>query len=523
MIKRTLKTLVALVIVISTMLLTVSAEYDADFYESLHQGVIPVTEDMTYEQLFSLLNVVDNSKNKILTKKLEYFLQVIPAYYYKGFDSDKLFHEFISSIDKIDINNMDETYNALFALLDKFSFYANEERTQQMFSPTASRGIGISMIWGEESDGYDSKGIFVEMVAKGSPAESAGILPGDKILSFNGYDVSGVGFNAMSAIILTVEEDAQTLDITLEREGEIKSYTLLRTVSYFPEYTIKLYPENNLIYLDINSFMYDETVTEVSAELDKAWGAGYRKIIVDLRNNSGGDLSVAGSIMSKFTGNDRQALFSMGREGIKNYSVYHSIGNGYDFEEIGIMVNKGTASASEIFANTLRLVSGARIYGTTTYGKGVAQKVTTFIDKTTSGITSFVAYDIEGNTYNEKGIIPDEKVEDEFEKYHLPENLPTFTYQNYKNAVEGSTNKWVKGLEMRLEILDFLNPAKSDSTFDKDTTSAIIAFQIAFGLDVTGALNDETYFTIMSEIEMMEKSAYLQTFSVLDYVMRIYR
>lgn len=485
--------------------------------ESLHKGIIPITPDMTYDDFLVFMSIVDNSQDRLYTAKFETFVALIEYYHYGGLTADEIFSGFAQRVTQVDINNMEQAYVALFASLDKFSYYLNDRQSESFFAPTSSKGIGIKMIWRDASDTAVA-GIYVDEVADGSPAQSAGIAVGDRIVGFDGYDLDGLGFEALSTYLALIDTQAPTLQVKLDREGVETEYTLERTTNLFDEHTVTLYPEKNLIYLDINSFMYQATAYEVASAIDEAWKKGYTNIIVDLQDNSGGDIYVASNILSKFT-SQRELLFFMGRDGKISSVPFISYANGYDFDNVSVLVNGSTASSAEIFADTLRKIADAQIIGSQTYGKGVAQSVFSFEDGATVGITTYVAYDKYGDTYNEVGIIPDSFVTGKVQRNTLPSKMPTFTYLNYNKAVEGAENSTVKGLEMRLEVIGFLSEAEVDGKWTDATTRALSAFQRACGFEVTGKLDDNTYFAIIDFVRAYE-STYSYTYTLFDYAYR---
>ncbi len=209
----------------------------------------------------------------------------------------------------------------------------------------------------------------------------------------------------------------------------------------------------------------------------------------------------------------------MGRDGKTNSIPFYSTGIGHSFERISILVNEHTASSAEIFAQTLRKMSGARLFGTPTFGKGVAQSVFTFEDGASCGVTTYVAYDREGKTYNEIGLIPDTTVIAEVAKNSLPADTPSFTLLNYEKAVEGASNEVVRGLEIRLEAIGFLADSEVDTSWSDATTRALEAFQLYNGFESTGELDKETYLAIMSFVKDFEQSYYF-TYTPFDYVYR---
>lgn len=485
--------LLSLSLVIST---TAVAEDDlGELVETLHQGIIPLEVVESYEDLLSFMQIVDESEERLLTSKLETFFTYISYYYYESLTHQEIFERFKAQNDKIDINNMDETYKALFKCLDRFSYYLTPEEAHKFFNPTEARGIGIKMVWHDETE--DSvEGIYVEEVALGSPASKAGILVGDRIVSYDSQSVEGLGFQALVALSAGITDEDETLSLELERNGEVFSYTLPREAVSFREYSVTLYPEKNLIYLTITSFMNDSTASEIALELDTAYQLGYRNIIVDLQDNSGGDVYLCAEILSKFTPK-RELLFTMGRNNNKNAIAFYSLGNGYHFDSVSVLVNEVTASSAEIFTKCLQVMTDALVFGRQTYGKGVAQYAFKFTDGAACGITAYVSYDALGNTYNEKGIKPDTVSKNHITKNSLPKGTPAVTGLNYHSAVSGADNNIVRGVEIRLEALGFLANGRVDTLWDDATTRALMAFQTAYSLEVTGELDFDTAITLI--------------------------
>lgn len=486
--------------------------------ESLHKGIIPITPDMTYDEFMSYMQIIDESDNRMLTAKFDTFLRVIEAYHYGNMTFYDVFDRFVHTVDSVDINNMDEAYATMFSMMDRFSYYLNPEEAESFFSPTSSKGIGIKMVW-HDAEGDLPAGIYVDEVAKGSTAESAGIAVGDRIVEFNGIDMRGLGFEALGVYSTSIDEQAPLLEITLSRNGEEKKYVLDRMNNFFPEYRITLYPEKKLIYLVIDSFMYEDTALSVGAELDRAYADGYRNVIIDLQGNTGGDVYVAAGIASKFIP-DVEFMFAMGRDGSKTTVPFISMGDGHRFDKINVLVDSKTASSSEILAYTLRNLAGAKISGQKTFGKGVAQSVISFEDGSAVGITAYVAYDSKGNTYNEVGILPDNKVTPIIEKNKLPEKTPAFTVFDYAKAREGGEASAILGLEIRLEALGFLSPDRVDGNWDNATGNAVKAFRIYIDMEEDATLDRESYLALMDMVKKYENS-YYYTFTAFDYAYRL--
>ncbi len=490
--------------------------------ECLHQGLIRVYDGMTAEDLYGYMQVVDNSEGRYNTGKLFYLLDMILHTYYGSFTKESLTEAFLSSVDYIDTNDMDSVYKSLFSVLDRFSYYLDEEEAESFFNPNDTRAVGISTVWYDEDESHPVAGMYVEDIAPNSSAYNAGIKKGDRLLEINRVDVTGLGFNAVSAILREESVDRDFMEYVFERYGEergIFEYTLERTDVTFSEFSVELYPEKNTLLIDLNSFMNSTTAYDLSAVIDSAWEMGYRNVIFDLQNNPGGNVDTAAAIASKFVSAPLQVLFYIGREDNPKMYPYYSRGDGYDFDSVTVLVNSGSVSSAEILTDTLRKVAGARVIGSTTHGKGVAQSATRFLDGTAVGITAYVAYDKNGETYNEKGITPDETVYPEVKKNALSIDTESLTYGNFDEAVMDAENFATRALEKRLLLLQYLSPVTTDGVFDYHTALALRMLQTDYGLEITGELNEETLDVVLALTKQWENS-YTVTSTVFDYVMK---
>lgn len=490
--------------------------------ECLHQGLIRVYDGMTAEDLYGYMQVVDNSDGRYNTGKLFYLFDMILSTYYESFTAESLTKAFLDEFDYIDTNDMDTVYKTLFSVLDRFSYYLTPAEAESFFNPNDTRAVGISTVWYEKDESHPVAGMYVEDIAPYSSADKAGIKKGDRLLEINRVDVTGLGFNAVSVILREESLDRDFMEYVFERYGEdggIFEYTLERTDVTFSEFKVELYPEKNTIYIDLDSFMNYTTAYDISGIIDSAWESGYRNVIFDLQNNSGGSVDIAAAIASKFISTPLQALFYIGTESNPKMYPYYSRGDGYDFESVTVLVNSASASSAEILTDTLRKVAGAKVFGSTTYGKGVAQVATRFLDGSAVGITAYVAYDRNGETYNEKGIVPDVTVLPEVKKNSLSLDTESLTFGNFDRAVMGEENFATRALEKRLLLLQYLSPNATDGVFDYHTALALRMLQTDYGLEKTGELDAETLGVILKLTKQWENS-YTVTSTVFDYVMK---
>ncbi len=493
-----MKKFLALFLLVFILALSVQAEdtsYDElSDLECLAKGVIRIKEDTTLKSFLDDLYIIDESEEHLDTNKFAYFCQAIEELYYQPITAEEVFSRFAKEHPYVDTSDMDLVFHELFGVLDKYSYYLPPSSSEIFWNPMSQKGIGITLVYDETGEAWGSVGTFVEGVATGSGAEDAGIKMGDKLVSFMGIDTSEMAFSGVSSLLSAAAAlDLAELEVTVERYGEngefySGTYIIERRETTFREFTFHLYPEENAFMLSLDRFSNPETPILIIERLRQLKDAGYENAILDLRDNSGGDASVAAGVIGAFM-EKRARVFTMGREGYLDYQSAWVNGIGVEFDNLFVLVNSNSASSAEITALCLSQHAGATIVGEITVGKAVAQSAARLIDGSTFGITTYVVYDNWGHTYNEKGLVPKYMISNEIVPYEFPSDLEWFNYINYVEAKDGAQNEVVVALERRLEMMGFLNPQFVDGLWDYYTTTAVGALQFSLGLDVTGELD----------------------------------
>ncbi len=325
----------------------------------------------------------------------------------------------LRSIENVLKNNFlyeyDETKAADYAALglsmsieDPYTVYYNKEQFTEYTNASSGDFIGIGIVVFANKDTDE---IEVESVMDDSPAFLAGIKPGDILIAIEGEEFTGSRLtDAVSKIRGSdSDEDVEgtSVIVTVRRNGEEIDLEIIRERIH--EKTVKYEMlDDEIGYMRISGFntgyedeksTYDE-FTDALADLS---GKGMKKIIFDVRDNGGGDLSVVTPMVDRIV-----------PEGLILYAV-DKHDNREEIESDGeelimpmvVLVNGNTASAAELFAGALRDYDKAQIVGTTTYGKGVMQRVFPFSDG--SGMTVTVAkyYTPDGICVQDEGITPD--------------------------------------------------------------------------------------------------------------------
>ena len=294
-------------------------------------------------------------------------------------------------------------------------------------------GVGLQL--GEdESTGK----IKVISTLAGSPAEDAGIASGFFIETVDGQPTSGLGL-ANTASKLRGEKGTKVLVEISTEDGETKEIDLeRRSVDLRPVRTKRLRDESHTLgYLRITQFSESvpKKIEEALQELKEKEVEG---IILDLRNNSGGLVSSGIAVADSFL-NERLIVETKNREGIKD-SIISQKNTFFDGPMVTI-VNKGTASASEILAGALQDNKRSALIGKQTYGKGLIQSLKSLNENSGIAITVASYLTPNGNNIQGRGIIPDKIIE-------FPE----------AKDFGSSEDKWVKDSEIYLNsLLDKIN------------------------------------------------------------------
>lgn len=255
------------------------------------------------------------------------------------------------------------------SLDDPHSSYMDPQQYQQANSPLIGEYEGIGA-W------VDTSGEYLKIVSPmpGSPAEKAGLKPNDEVIAVNGEDMTGTAGDLVLREILGPAGTEVTLTIrrTDPDSNEVKTFdvTIKREKITIPSAEGKLL-ENNIAYVQINTFG-DKTTQELHQALKALMAQKPAGMILDLRNNGGGYLNTAIEVLSEFNKGGQVVMYEEFGDGTRRTFKTTSGGIATNIPLV-ILVNGGSASASEITAGAMQDLGRARLVGTTTYGKGSVQ------------------------------------------------------------------------------------------------------------------------------------------------------
>ena len=298
------------------------------------------------------------------------------------------------------------------ALGDPYTRYYTPDEFTEYMNGTTGKYVGVGLVLSST----DKDELIVVAPYEGSPGAEAGVLPGDIILAIDGEYVNGLMLDEAAKRLRGEHLDnpeGQSVVVTFRRDGgDPFEVTLVR--AEIDKTTVRAeMMDDGIGYLRISEFDSDTDV-EFQAGMDELRAQGAEKLILDLRDNPGGDFNVSCRIAGNFIDEGEIITYTMNKKEYRR--DYKSKGNTIDMPMV-VLINGGSASASEVLCGALRDHGCARaIIGTTSFGKGITQSVFELRSGGGMSITMDKYYTPDGECIHEVGITPDTVVE-------LPEDL----------------------------------------------------------------------------------------------------
>lgn len=268
---------------------------------------------------------------------------------------------------------------------------------------------------GEEYEGIgawvDITGDYLKIISPmpGSPAEKAGLKPGDQIIAINGEDMTGIDGEAARQRVLGPRGSVVLLTVNREGEEQPLLIEVTRDKIIVPTVTGNIVEGTNIAYVRLYTFG-DDTSDELRKTLRDLLDQKPDGLILDLRYNGGGYLDTAVGVASEFIG-DGVILYEQFGDGRRNEFKARSGGLALDIPLV-VLVNEGSASASEIVAGAIQDLGRGQLVGVTTYGKGSVQTYTELVnDQGAVRVTIARWLTPNGRTIHKLGLTPDVVVE----------------------------------------------------------------------------------------------------------------
>ncbi|MEH6957026.1 S41 family peptidase [Neobacillus drentensis] len=383
-------------------------------------------------------------------------------------------------VEKVDDKKLVEgaIQGMLSVLKDPYSVYMDKETAQQFTQTLQSSFEGI----GAEVGMVDGKIVIVSPF-KNSPAEKAGIKPNDQILKVNGKSIEGLDLN--KATLKIRGKKGTKVELLIARKGLRDPLAIDVTRDEIPLETVhaqvKKQDGKNIGYIELTSFSED-TAADFEKELSALENDDIKGLIIDVRGNPGGLLDSVGEILKEFVPKDKPYVQIEQRDG-KKKRYFSSLSAKKDYPVL-VLVNKGSASASEILAGSLQEAVGYKLIGETTFGKGTVQQAVPMGDGSNIKLTLFKWLTPDGNWIHKKGIQPDVAVKQ-------PAIFATHPIQIDKPLEEDMNNEQVKNAQEVLAGLGFA-PGRTDGYFSKETTMAVKGFQLHVNMEPSGKIGPKT-------------------------------
>lgn len=306
-----------------------------------------------------------------------------------------------------DDNLVNGAIKGLFAGLDDpYSQYYTKEEFEKLKEQTSGAFVGIGIII---SPSTDDDYLTVVSPLEGSPAEKVGIKAGDKIIKVDGKAVYAK--QSDEAVSMIKGKKGTDVELTLKRDGKEFDVKVKRDEIVSQTVDSKML-EDNIGYIKITSFS-ENTYKDFKADLDKLKSEGIKGLVIDLRNNGGGLLTVCKDIADELIG-EGTIVYTKDNKG--NTEYLKSDKRKLDLP-IALLTNEGSASASEILTGAVLDNKEGISVGTTTFGKGLVQSVRELKDGTGYKLTTAQYFTPNGDYINGKGIKP--TIEEKDEKNQL--------------------------------------------------------------------------------------------------------
>lgn len=402
-------------------------------------------------------------------EKLYSTYETIKKDYYKDINDETLVNGAIAGMIK--------------GLDDPYSTYMDQKQAKSFNESISSSFEGI----GAEIQEQDGK-IMVVSPIKGSPAEKAGVKSNDTIVSVDGKSIEGL--SATEAVLKIRGEKGTKVVLSILRAGEAKPISLSIVRDTIPIDTVySKMLKDGIAKIQVTSFS-EHTVDELKTALAEMSKKDMKGLILDLRGNPGGLLDQAVGMASIFVPNGDVVLQVEDRNGKKE--VYKSENKGAFSLPVVVLIDDGSASASEIVAAAVSESAHIPLIGVKSFGKGTVQTPQQFKDGSNFKFTAFKWLTPNGNWIHKKGISPD--IEAKLPDYaNLPFISPDVTLKESDTSIE------VKTAEEMLQKIGYY-PGKVDGIYDQNTKFAVVQFQRKQKLKGTGILEGKTTMMLMQKL-----------------------
>ena len=348
---------------------------------------------------FNFLTLSSKSEEDIY-KKIDLFSEVL----------NKINKQYVDDVNQSEM--MDAAINGVLQSLDPYSAYMSPEMFENMATETSGEfgGLGIEV-------GMEAGVVKVISPIDNSPAYRVGVKAGDYIVKINEIQVQGKSLS--EAVELMRGPVGSDIEITVRRRGERKALTFTITREIIEVASVKTeIKDKNVGYIRLTSFNENSSdqIKKKLGEFKK--NKNIEKYILDLRNSPGGLLSQAIRISDFFLENG-EIVSTKSRKNSENRKWFAKKGDIINGDTILVLINYGSASASEIVAGALKDHKRAILIGEATYGKGSVQSIIPLDNKGAIRLTVSKYYLPSGDSISDVGVVPDFEVAEESDSFRI--------------------------------------------------------------------------------------------------------
>lgn len=356
-----------LILIIGTGAFFLGTVYGSLNSEEIIDNGTPVVGDSSFDKLYEVRDVINSQ-------------------YYQDIDQDALVEGAIKGM----VNSVGDPYTVFF----------NAEEYKEFNDDGDGNYVGIGVIVGIKEDR-----IVVITPFEGSPAFEAGLRSGDFITKVEGVEYTGTELD--KAVSVIKGEEGKPVTLTIMRNGEEQDITIVRASITIVNVESEML-EGDIAHVTMLQFS-NNTAEQVREAMEELRDQGAKGYILDLRGNPGGFLDEAVDVASLFVEKDKTILYTLDKYDQKK--EYRSYGGSFIDAPLVVLIDGGSASASEVVSGALKDYEAATLIGQQSFGKGIVQMVYQVGDGEAVKVTVSSYYSPDGINIHGEGIAPDIEVE----------------------------------------------------------------------------------------------------------------
>lgn len=411
-------------------------------------------------------------------------------------------------VDEVNIDSLvDVAIPQILSELDPHSVYINAKQAQTATDDLKGSfsGIGVEFVIRQDT-------IHIQGVIKNGPAEKAGVLAGDKIVSVDGKPFVGKVVTQEEAMHRLKGPKDTKVKIGVVRYGSKKVHTFTITRGDIPQKSIAAtyMLDDKTGYIRVKKFS-ETTYAELLISLAKLSQSGFTNLVIDLRDNTGGYLETAAQMANEFLPKNRLIVYTQGRKQPRQEFLSDGRGSYKDIPLV-VLINEGSASSSEIFAGAIQDNDRGTIIGRRSFGKGLVQKQMEFPDGSIIRLTTARYYTPSGRCIQKPYTMGDESfyAQDLVDRYQHGEYFSQDSIKHTGPAYHTHIGRVVYGGGGITPDIFVAEDTLGMTSYYKEASMSGLILQYAF------TYTDDNRPKLNTYKEMMELASYLAKQNLVD-------